>query len=112
MPERVRKNCTDNKGFVKSISKYSNYLLSNVNSIVNGFDNVRFLSQEMSVRTTRQKHIKVANTSCKQKFITSFTAIFLMVVCFTAYVSTRIFTCLRERPSFSLAQGCSNVDAI
>ena len=75
---RVRRNCTDDSEFVRPKSEYSNYLLRagyNISSIDNAFQNVQLLSQETLVRKTKENQVNIANTSSKQKYITSFTPI-------------------------------------
>ena len=75
MPNRVRRNCTDNSEFVRAKSGYSNYLLRagyNISIIDNAFQNVQLLSQEILVRTTRKNQVKIDSAPSKQKCITSF----------------------------------------
>ena len=82
MANRVRRNCTDDSEFVIAKSEYCNYLLraGYNSSIDNAFQNVQLLSQETSVRTTKENQVIVANTPSKQKCITSFTSTYHPVI--------------------------------
>ena len=83
VPNRVRRNCTDDSEFVRARSEYSNYLLRagyNISSIDNAFQNVQLISQENLVRTTKENHVKLANAPSKEKCITSFTPTYHPVI--------------------------------
>ena len=72
---RVKRYCTDDSEFVRAKLEYTNYLLgasSNISSIDNAFQNIQSLSEETLVRKTEKNQVNVANTSSKQKCITSF----------------------------------------
>ena len=83
MANRVRRNCTDDSEFVRAKSEYSKYLLRagyNISSIDKAFQNVQLLSQETSVRKTKENQVNVANTPSKQKCFTSFTPTYHPVI--------------------------------
>ena len=71
----VSRNYIDDGEFVRAKLETLNYLLRagyNISSVDNVFQNVQLLCQETLVRTTKENQVKVANTSSKQKCITSF----------------------------------------
>ena len=75
MTNRVGRNCTGDSEFVRAKLEYSNYLLRagySISSIDNAFQNVQLLSQETLVCETKENHVNVTNTPCKQKCNTSF----------------------------------------
>ena len=83
LANRVRKNCTDNREFVRAKSEYSNYLLRagyNISSTDNMFQNVQLLSQETLVLKTKENQVNVANTPSEQKCISSCTPTYHPVI--------------------------------